>query len=140
MASPLTACGNGSVGLAVPSHAGAAACARMPWPTALGELTARSTDPADPAVAAWGDPAVIARCGLTPPGPTTDPCITVDGTDWIIRELSDGAAFTTFGTDPAVEVLIPRAYAPEPMLLTDFDAAVATLPTTGRRCVGKSAG
>lgn len=112
----------------------------MPWPTTLGDLTARATDPSDPAVAAWGDPAVIARCGLTPPGPTTDPCLTVDGVDWIIRRLSDGAAFTTFGTDPALEVLVPKDYAPEPMLLTDFAEVAATLPATGRKCVGATSG
>ena len=34
-----------------------------------------------------------------------------------LRTLSDGASATTYGRDPAIEVLIPKAYAPEPLLL-----------------------
>ena len=43
----------------------------------------RDTDPAGTAVHAWGDPAVIARCGLPALGPTTEQCISVDGVDWV---------------------------------------------------------
>ena len=47
-----------------------------------------------------------------------------------------GAAFATYGTDPAIEVLVPSAYAPEPMLLTDFTTVAKSLPRTERRCIG----
>ncbi len=86
-------------------------------------------------MAAWGSPAIIARCGLPTLPPTTDECIRVDSVDWVIRRLSDGAAFTTYGTDPAIEVLVPNAYAPEPMVLPDFSAVAGALPATGRHCV-----
>ncbi|MEO7071194.1 MAG: DUF3515 family protein [Nostocoides sp.] len=93
-----------------------------------------STSPTSPAVHAWGDPAIIARCGVAALGPTTDPCIDVSGVDWVARQLSDGVAFTTFGTDPAIEVLVPKVYAPEPLLLPAFDAAAKALPRTALTC------
>src|SRR5699024_1672679 len=35
---------------------------------------------------AWGDPSIaVLRCGVTPPGPTTDRCVSVSGVDWISR-------------------------------------------------------
>ena len=86
------------------------------------------------AVVAWGDPPVIARCGLGALGPTTEQCLDVDGVDWVVREASDGAVFTTFGRDPAIEVLVPDAYAPEPLLLPAFGDAARALPGNGRTC------
>jgi hypothetical protein len=86
------------------------------------------------AVAAWGDPPVVARCGLGALAPTTEQCLDVDGVDWVFRTASDGAVFTTFGRDPAIEVLVPEAYAPEPLLLPAFGAAAKALPANGRSC------
>jgi hypothetical protein len=86
------------------------------------------------AVAAWGDPPVIARCGVSALGPTTEQCLSVDGVDWVVREASDGAVLTTFGRDPAIEVLVPDAYAPEPLLLPAFAGAARALPSNGRTC------
>ena len=84
--------------------------------------------------AAWGEPAIVARCGLAPPAPTADLCIHVDGVDWISHRLSDGYAFTTYGRTPALEVLVPDRYAPGPLLLPAFDGAAAALPGTGHTC------
>lgn len=61
---------------------------------------------------AWGDPNVaVLRCGVTPPGPTTDQCVSVDGIDWISKSAGDDDAtwvFTSYGRTPAVEVLVNR--------------------------------
>jgi hypothetical protein len=86
------------------------------------------------AAAAWGDPAVIARCGVPAQAPTEVQCVEVDGVGWIPEALSDGTRFTSFGTDPALEVLVPTAYAPEPLLLPAFTAAVRALPPNGLAC------
>ena len=59
------------------------------------------------ATAAWGDPPVVLRCGVEPPGPTTDPCLHVDGVDWVVRETDEAALFTTYGRWPALEVSLP---------------------------------
>ncbi|MCU1537736.1 MAG: hypothetical protein JWP82_2087, partial [Humibacillus sp.] len=74
------------------------------------------------------------RCGLDPLGPTTADCVTVDGVDWVVRALSDGSAATTYGRDPAIEVLAPAAHGPVPLLLPAFSAAASALPTNGRHC------
>ncbi len=94
----------------------------------------RDTDPDSPAVAAWGDPAVVARCGVTAIGPTEVECLEVDGVGWIPDPLSDGTRFTSFGTDPAVEVLVPSAYAPEGLLLPAFGPVAKALPGNGLAC------
>lgn len=82
----------------------------------LGRLTTSSQ-----ATVAWGDPLdpVVLRCGVEPPGPTTDPCVVADdGTtsiDWVAvagPADADGSAawtFTTYGRSPAVEVRVPAS-------------------------------
>ena len=94
----------------------------------------RDTDPDSPAVAAWGDPAVVARCGVAALAPTDVECLEVDGVGWIPDPLSDGTRFTSFCTDPAVEVLVPRAYAPEGLLLPAFAPVAKALPGNGLAC------
>ncbi|MBO3128803.1 DUF3515 family protein [Dermatophilus congolensis] len=85
--------------------------------------------------AAWGKPAIIARCGITSPGPTTDECIDVNGVDWIIRHLDDGMQFISYGRSPAVEVLVPKKYAPEPLVLSAFAPSVQKIPQTKGKCL-----
>ena len=87
-----------------------------------------------PAVPRLGDPAIVARCGVPTPGPTTNDCLTVNDVDWVATPLSDGTRFVTYGRDPAIEVLVPKAYAPEGSLLPAFAPAALALPTTGRKC------
>jgi hypothetical protein len=120
--------------VALAPAAAAPVCARAAWPAQVGSLAATETDPLDGSVAAWGDPAVIARCGLDALGPTTDDCVTVDGVDWVVRTLSDGSIATTYGRDPAIEVLAPQAHGPVPLLLPAFTAVAGTLPENGRHC------
>ncbi|MGO2859947.1 DUF3515 domain-containing protein [Brevibacterium sp. GP-SGM9] len=61
---------------------------------------------------AWGDPNIaVMRCGVTPPGPTTDQCVSVSGVDWISKAADDDDdtwVFTSYGRTPAVEVLVNR--------------------------------
>ncbi|MBM6400476.1 DUF3515 family protein [Phycicoccus sonneratiae] len=123
-----------AVDVSVPGGAGAPACASAAWPTTVSGMDRRDTDPADPAVAAWGDPAVVARCGVAAPGPTDTECVEVDGVGWIPEALSDGTRFTSFGTEPAVEVLVPGDYDPAPLLLPAFDAVAKALPRNGLEC------
>jgi len=85
-------------------------------------------------VAAWGDPAIIARCGAVPPGPTEDACLDINGVDWIMRELADGVEFTTYGRSPAIEVLVPDAYPSPPLLLPAFGPAAETVEQGPDRC------
>lgn len=127
----LAGCSSG-VKVAVPSAS--PACEAPAWPSTVSGHARVDTDPVSPRVAAWGDPAVIARCGVGALGPTSDPCVVVDGVGWVAHTLSDGARFTTFGTTPAVEVLVPKAYAPEPLLLPSFTAVARSLPHNDLSC------
>ncbi len=48
--------------------------------------------------------------------------------------LRDGQSFTTFGRDPAVQVTVPKTYAPEPLVLPPFSDIVAAIPQREHRC------
>jgi hypothetical protein len=125
----------GAPEVALAPSSGAPACASPAWPATVSSLERVPTTPESPSVAAWGDPAIIARCGLPALTPTTLECVTVNDVDWVVRELSDGSAATTYGTDPAIEVLVPDAYGPVPLLLPAFTAVAQALPDNGRACL-----
>ncbi|MDO5711225.1 MAG: DUF3515 family protein [Micrococcales bacterium] len=131
----LASCATG-VQAASPAQATGAACAAVirHWPQRVAHRDRVSVRDEPAGIAAWGDPAIIARCGVPPPAPTTNECIGVDDIDWVLEPLSDGARFTTYGRSPAVEILVPHSYAPEPLVLGAFTAAARQLPTTDRRC------
>lgn len=79
---------------------------------------------------AWGDPAaVLLRCGVPVPGPTTLPCVTVRDVDWI-RDDTDAPifVFTTYGRDPAVEVIVDSEAASGTNALTNLANSVGVLP------------
>ncbi|MWB97683.1 DUF3515 family protein [Agromyces seonyuensis] len=85
------------------------------------------------ATAAWGDPAaVILRCGVQPLGPTTLPCQTVDGIDWVIDD-SDAPRYllTTYGREPAVEVYLDTELVADSTVRADLGAAIERIPATG---------
>ncbi len=117
-------------------RAGSPQCAAAAalWPAQVAGQGRRRTAPQGRGVAAWGEPAVIARCGVLSPAPTSQECLAVSGVDWVVETLSDGRRFTTYGRDPAMEVLVPGRYAPESLLLPAFGAAAEQLPGNGRRC------
>ncbi len=125
-------------GIAAPAHVAACESPMTLMPQTVGrqpagEVTvAEGTDQRD--VRQWGDPAIIATCGWPALGPTSDQCLDVDGVDWVAHELTDGVRFTTFGRDPAIEVLVPDAYAPAPLLLPAFNPAARALPQNARTC------
>jgi len=75
-------------------------------PGSVADQSLRNTDAQ--ATGAWGDPAaVILRCGVTPPGPTSSKCATVKGIDWIIDDSKKPVyTFTTYGRKPAVQVVV----------------------------------
>lgn len=105
------------------------------WPQTVGPYEPRVTAVQSAGVAAWGDPPIVARCGKEPPGPTTDPCIDVDGVHWVATVLDDGGTMlTTYGRDPAIEVLVPAGYDAPPLLLPPFGEAAEQVPQTLGKC------
>ena len=123
-----------SVEVAAPDDADSPACADVVWPQTVSGHELVATSPKAPWAAAWGDPAIIARCGIPALEPTTLDCVAVDDVDWIVRELSDGTAMSSYGTDPALEVLVPDTYGPGPLMLPVFSDLVRALPSNGRHC------
>ncbi|HEV7848116.1 MAG TPA: DUF3515 family protein [Mycetocola sp.] len=90
------------------------------------------------ATGAWGDPAaVLLHCGVAVPGPTTDTCIALNGVDWIADEseaAEDTYRYTTYGRDPAVEVVInadpDTGGVSGTTALIDLTSAVQVVPAT----------
>ena len=78
-------------------------------PKSVADQQIRQTDAQ--ATSAWGDPAaVVLRCGVTPPGPTSTQCATVKGIDWLIDDTKKPVyTFTTYGRTPAVQVVVDSA-------------------------------
>lgn len=135
----LASCSLPPVKAAVPAKANSAACRKVAsaWPAKVSGLDAYPVNTPSDAVRAWGDrpeKAIIARCGLSMPGPSTDACTQVDGVDWVQRKLDDGYEFTTYGRDPAVQVLIPNDLGTAPLFLPAFTAAAEKIPQGTHRC------
>lgn len=122
------------VEVGVPDEADSPACAQIRWPQTVAGQGRVITSPREGWVAAWGDPAIITRCGLPALEPTALDCVDVDGIDWIVREFPDGMGMSTYGTDPALEVLVPDAYGPGPLVLPAFSEIARSLPRTGQQC------
>ncbi|WP_269046056.1 DUF3515 domain-containing protein [Paenarthrobacter sp. Z7-10] len=112
------------------------ACAPMmvALPDALADAPLRDTT--SQATAAWGDPSlVILRCGVNPPGPTTDRCVSVNGVDWVIKEGHPTWTLTTFGRTPAAEILLDPNKITSSTVLAELSSAVSKIPQS-RKCVG----
>lgn len=102
-------------------------------PERLGDLEARTTDAAG--TAAWGEPAVVLRCGTDPLGPTEAPCVRVEGVDWVELAAGDeGTLLGAYGREPGVQVEVPAALGPVGAVLPALSAAVARLPAE-RECL-----
>jgi hypothetical protein len=110
----------------------AAATVRMPETISSYEL--RQTDAQ--ATAAWGDPTVaLLYCGVPVPEVSDLPCVEVVGIFWLREEVDAGFAYTTYGRDPAVRVVVdPDAVGPG-VVLDELSNAVSYTGETGRECV-----
>lgn len=98
------------------------------------------------ATTAWGTPAVVLRCGLEPPGPTTDRCETVEtpggpSVDWLVLPSSDAEdtdwTFVSYGRVPTVEVFVPAEVAAtrSTAFLDQLGPAIAAHSEQQRSCL-----
>lgn len=115
---------SGSGPVKAPAPADNAACAPLmdSLPDELLDLQSREVTPDDDQVQAWGDPAIVLRCGVDRPAglePASDATVFYikdtapgDGVLWLPdpNEKDDGAPtiFTAIDRDVYVEVQIPR--------------------------------
>ena len=111
-------CAGGSTGpvpITPPSPARQAAivCAALhdALPPRLDGRPASPVSPKSALTAAWGDPAVVLRCGVGKPAalrPTSE-TIEINGVRWFLHETTDAYVFTTYGRVAFVEVRIPKS-------------------------------
>jgi hypothetical protein len=76
---------------------------------------------------AWGDPAIVLRCGVPRPASYTPTgnCLVINDIEWYVEPASGGTIFTIVGADPRIEVSVPAAYAPPSDVLVDVGTAIA---------------
>ena len=95
----------------------------------------------NPLGAAWGDPAIVLRCGVgTPEGfDQFSACQVVNGVGWFVpqKTIEDQGAdvvMTTVGREPAVEVTVPATYRPPAAVMVDLGRAVRTHSRVVKPC------
>jgi hypothetical protein len=138
LAAGLTGCTNAVTMTAAPS-ANAAACAaaqvRLP-DTVDTKYQLRNTNAQS--TAAWGDPsAALYHCGVAVPTVSDLPCFSKGSVDWIRDDEGKQIVYTTFGRDPAVQVVIDSTKTTD-QVLQDIGNAVETLPKDGHECLDPS--
>lgn len=138
LAAGLTGCTNAVSMTAAPS-ADAAACAaaqvRLPE-TVDTKYELRNTNAQS--TAAWGDPsAALYHCGVAVPTVSDLPCFSQGSVDWIRDDQDERVVYTTFGRDPAVQVVIDTSKTTS-QVLQDIGTAVDTLPKDGHKCLDPS--
>ncbi|MDZ5078063.1 DUF3515 domain-containing protein [Nesterenkonia sp. HG001] len=131
----LTACSGGVASVEPAPHAADPLCAQvmLALPEVIGEHDQRETDSQGTAV--WGDPSqVVVRCGVEPPGPSPEHCVSADGVDWLA--LEEGSAdwrLISYGRQPAVEVLLDVEEVPSSTVMLALSGAVERIDQT-REC------
>lgn len=84
------------------------------------------------ATAAWGTPSsVLITCGLEPPAPTTQRCVSLSGVDWIVDESeTPNLRLTSYGREPAVQVYVDTTILSADSVLQSLAGAVQQLSKT----------
>jgi hypothetical protein len=122
----LSACGKEPVSIPTLrlSAADEAVCQRVvnALPSKVYDQSRRKTQPAEALGRAWGDPAIVAQCGVPMPADfrRTSACQTADGVGWYVpddefRDPSSDIVISTAGYQPILQVSIPAKYRPSGM-------------------------
>lgn len=106
-----------------------------PTPVDIGSYGLRTTDAQG--TAAWGTPTVaLLYCGVPVPEVSDLDCIEYNGIFWLREVVDAGYAFTTYGRDPAIRVIVDDDIVGGPgVALDEISGAVAYLPENGRVCL-----
>ncbi|SJM62388.1 DUF3515 family protein [Agrococcus casei] len=114
----LSGCSNGGTVAVDPAeNASDPGCAsivlNLPDAISEGEVQLDKRQTSAQATGAWGSPtAVIMRCGVAEPAPSSAACTTVDDVDWV-NVAVEGSTYTfvSYGRTPAVEVTLDNTKA-----------------------------
>lgn len=87
--------------------------------------------------AAWGDPAISLRCGVSTPAAMTQTsqCFEVNGVGWLMEPANGGRIFTTIGRPALIEVAVPDDFAPEANALVDLAAVITASNPVEQPCL-----
>ena len=98
-------------------------------PVSLGGALLRDTNPDSPGTQAWGDPAIVLRCGVAAPEAfsTASQLLAVNNVSWYPEELQAGVRFTSMETSEFVEVSIPSDYDSTAEILTELSSVISSL-------------
>jgi hypothetical protein len=129
-----------------PNPATEAACVKVfaKLPVQLGQLAPRKTETDSPFVAAWGNPAVVLRCGVAKPAVLNTPAAAqlfdVNSVIWQPDPRRDQTVYTTVDRSVYLEVTVPAAadqplplLAPAIMALPQLCTATDAAGNTGAR-------
>jgi hypothetical protein len=113
----------------------ACADAIVRMPDAIESYAKRSTDAQG--TAAWGNPTVaLLYCGVPVVEVSDLDCIEYQGVYWLREVVDAGYAFTTYGRDPAIRVVVDDDIVGGPGIVLDrITTATSFLPETGRICL-----
>ncbi len=113
---------------------------RLPYELA-GERP-QQTDPDDALAAAWGDPAIVLRCGVDAPDEFDEfsACNEIEGVGWFatdkdLENADDDLTVTTIGWNPRVELEIPADYRPPNDVLLELAAPIKQSLELEQPCV-----
>lgn len=142
----LAACGASAVDLDEPpmSERTRGVCEELVGevPQQVADLERRDVEPDGALGAAWGDPAIVLRCGVDGPA-DFDPmngCTTVNGVDWYIpiEQLEANGeqdlTMTSIERDVSVEITMPAEHWPPAAPLADLSGVVTEHTERTGRC------
>ena len=133
----LAGCGGGPVPVDSPTlpRAAATACSALieALPGTVGDEQRREVD--GRFGAAYGDPPILVRCGVSRPAELMTDCLSVNGVDWYFQgEGKQDRIAWTVGREPVVQVRIPARYGVSADPLVDVGPAVERATTRISRC------
>jgi hypothetical protein len=114
-----------------PTEAISAACVKLfsGLPVQLGTLNPRKTDTDSSFVAAWGNPAIVIRCGVTKPTIFNTPAaaqpVDVSGVLWQPDPQKSQTVYTAVDRSVYIEVTVPAG---QDQPLPDLAKAIEQLP------------
>lgn len=120
-----------------PTEPGTAKVCRAVVDAAPDSVAGQAATPVDSdRVAAWGDPRIVLRCGVTRPEALkpTSRCDDVDGVGWFAEKHEGGQLFTTVGREPSISVEVPASIEPAATALLDVAEVVKQHTTETNPC------
>jgi hypothetical protein len=110
-------------------------------PDVVDGLQRRQVEPAGAYAAAWGDPAVVLRCGVGRPAgfDALSSCQITNGVAWFIPDSQitgkpEAITMTTIGRSPGVEVRLPVESFPPAGAMVDLAGPIKQTTRKVERC------